>query len=466
MDRLLLAPAERFRLGAEARRKVPPESHAVLPVEGARDPVLVVAGQMPSRVPELVPIRHARMAASPFAFFRGGAAVMAADLARTPVSGLYVQLCGDAHLSNFGMFASPERRLVFDINDFDETLPGPWEWDVKRLAASIVVAGRQNGFPRKKVRAAVLATVRGYRDAMADFARLGNLELWYARVDVLALREQLAGELGKRATKRLDKTIDRARRRDHRHSLEKLTEVVDGGRRIVDAPPLVVRAGTLVPEGDDTQITATIDALVQDYAGRLDPGYRELVRSYRVVDMARKVVGVGSVGTRCWIVYLQGRDESDPLFLQVKEAQPSVLAAHLGPTAEENEGARVVSGQRVMQAAGDVFLGWQRTVGMDGVTRDFYVRQLGDWKGSVEVEQLVPKGLGFYGRLCAWTLARAHARSGDRIAIAGYLDDGDAFPAAVADFAEAYADLNAGDHAAFTDAVRRGDLPAMEGAPT
>jgi uncharacterized protein (DUF2252 family) len=466
MDHPFQTPAERFRLGAEARRKVPAESHAELPTDRARDPVRVLTDQIPSRVAELVPIRHARMMASPFSFYRGGAAVMAGDLAPTPVSGFYVQLCGDAHLSNFGMFASPERRLVFDINDFDETLPGPWEWDLKRLATSIAVAGRQNGLPRKKVRAAVVATVRGYRDTVAHFAELGNLEVWYAKVDVLALREQLSGELGKRAAKRLDKTIDRARRRDHRHSLEKLTEVVDGGRRIIDAPPLVVRAGTLVPEADPEQIRAMIGAVVQDYAGRLEPGHRELVRSYELVDLARKVVGVGSVGTRCWIVYLRGRDDNDPLFLQVKEAQPSVLAAHLGPTAEKNEAARVVSGQRVMQATGDVFLGWTRTRGMDGVTRDFYVRQLNDWKGSVAVEELVPRGLALYGRLCAWTLARAHARSGDRIAVAGYLDDGDAFPHAIADFAEAYADLNERDHAAFSAAVRRGDLPAATGALT
>jgi uncharacterized protein (DUF2252 family) len=466
MGRQSPTPRERIRLGEKARRRVPPESHAELPARDDRDPVRVIADQMPSRIPELIPIRHARMMASPFAFYRGGAAIMAGDLARTPVSGFDVQLCGDAHLSNFGMFASPERRLVFDINDFDETLPGPWEWDVKRLAASIVVAGRENGFSRKQVRGAALATVRSYRDGMAHFAGLGNLELWYARVDVLALREQMADELGDRAARRVDKAIDRARTRDHRHSLAKLTEVVDGERRITDAPPLVVRAGTLVPDVDPVELAARIEKIVHSYADRLQPGYRELVRSYEFVDLARKVVGVGSVGTRCWIVYLRGRDDVDPLFLQVKEAQPSVLAAHLRPTTEVNEGARVVSGQRIMQATGDVFLGWEQVAGTDGVTRDFYVRQLGDWKGSVSVEKMVPEGLRLYGRLCAWTLARAHARSGDRIAIAGYLGDDDAFPEAVADFAEAYAGLNERDHSAFTDAVHRGELPAAEIVPT
>ncbi|GAA1635134.1 DUF2252 domain-containing protein [Georgenia ruanii] len=452
-------PEERSRAGELARTRVPPASHAELPTED-RDPVGVLAAQMPSRLPDLVPIRHARMLASPFAFYRGGAAVMAADLVRTPASGFTAQLCGDAHLVNFGMFASPERRLLFDINDFDETFPGPWEWDVKRLTASIVVAGRENGFSAKEVRRAAMATVRGYRDAMAEFAELGNLEVWYARVDVAQQREQVADGLGKRAGKRVDKAIARARGRDHRHVLAKLTEVVDGGRRIVDAPPLVVRLSSLEPEVQADEIAAQVQSLVRSYAQSLEPGYRELMDSYTFVDMARKVVGVGSVGTRCWIVLLQGRDGNDPLFLQIKEAQQSVLAAHLDPITERHEGRRVVAGQRIMQAAGDVFLGFDRTVGLDGRTRDFYVRQLNDWKGSLEVEKMVPEGMRLYGRLCAWTLARAHARSGDRIAIAAYLGDGDEFAAAVTDFATAYTDLNARDFAAFGDAVAAGRLPA------
>ena len=455
----LATPEERSRAGELARTQVPPASHAELPTED-RDPVGVLAAQMPSRLPDLVPIRHARMLASAFAFYRGGAAVMAADLVRTPASGFTAQLCGDAHLVNFGMFASPERRLLFDINDFDETFPGPWEWDVKRLAASIVVAGRGIGFSAKQVRRAVVATVRGYRDAMARFAALGNLEVWYARVDVAQAREEMADELGKRGGQRVDKAMARARRSDHRHVLAKLTEAVDGGRRIVDAPPLVVRLSSLTPEVQADEIAAKVEGLVRHYAQSLEPGYRELVDSYTFVDMARKVVGVGSVGTRCWIVLLRGRDGADPLFLQVKEAQQSVLAAHLDPITERHEGRRVVAGQRIMQAAGDVFLGFDRVVGLDGQTRDFYVRQLNDWKGSVDVEKMVPEGLRLYGRLCGWTLARAHARSGDRIAIAAYLGDDDEFVHAVADFATAYADLTERDYAAFGEAVAAGRLPA------
>ncbi|MFD1505784.1 DUF2252 domain-containing protein [Georgenia yuyongxinii] len=456
------SPAARADAGRQARTRVPPASHAELPTDGRPGGVAVLTGQIPSRLPELVPIRHARMLTSPFAFYRGGAAIMAGDLARTPVSGFTAQLCGDAHLSNFGMFASPERALVFDINDFDETLPGPWEWDLKRLAASLVVAGRQNGFRRKEIRRTVVESVRAYRDAMAGFAAMSNLDVWYTRVDVALLRQRMARELGKRAGKRVDKGIAKARLRDHRHTLAKLTEVVDGERHIVDAPPLVVRVSSLVLEATADQIEDVVTGMVHSYASSLAPGYRELVRSYTFVDMARKVVGVGSVGTRCWIVLLRGRDDDDPLFLQVKEAQPSVLAAHLGPTTESNEGARVVAGQRIMQAAADAFLGWDRVAGIDGTSRDFYVRQLRDWKGAVEVERMAPEGMRLYGRLCAWTLARAHARSGDRIAIAAYLGDDDVLPQAVADFADAYADLNEHDFADFAAAVARGDLAAAE----
>jgi uncharacterized protein (DUF2252 family) len=425
----------------------------------------VLAAQIPSRLPDLVPIRHARMLVSPFTFYRGAAAVMAADLARTPVSGIDAQLCGDAHLSNFGMFASPERHLMFDLNDFDETYRGPWEWDLKRLAASLVVAGRANDFTEKQSRKAVLECVRRYQLAMSSFAGVGNLEVWYARADVEDVRRRLAGELGKDMSKRLDKLVAKARSRDQRQALAKLTEVVDGRRRIISDPPTVVRLDDLLSGMSHDTMEDAVQGLVEDYADSLQPGTRELVRSFTVVDMARKVVGVGSVGTRCWIVLLRGRDDDDPLFLQVKEAQPSVLAAHLGGGDHQNEGARVVAGQRLMQATSDIFLGWHRAAGIDGQERDFYVRQLRDWKGSVEVEGAAPQGLRIYGQLCAWTLARAHARSGDRIAIAAYLGDDDRFAQAVADFATAYADLNEQDHAAFGQAVDRGDLTAAA-APT
>ena len=443
---------------------MPPEEHARLETAG-RDPVRVLTDQIPSRLPDLVPLRHARMLVSPFTFYRGAAAVMAADLARTPVSGIHTQLCGDAHLSNFGVFASPERHLVVDVNDFDETFRGPWEWDLKRLAASLVVAARANDFPEKQARKAVLDCVRRYQVAMGTFAGLGNLEVWYARADVEDLRRRLAGELDKPMTRRLDKGVAKARSRDHRHTLAKLTEVVDGRRRIISDPPTVMRLGDLLPGMSHDEVEDAVQGLVEDYADSLPPGSRELVRSFTVVDMARKVVGVGSVGTRCWIVLLRGRDDDDPLFLQVKEAQRSVLAAHLGAGEHPNEGARVVAGQRLMQATGDLFLGWQRAAGIDGQERDFYVRQLHDWKGSVEVEGMTPKGLRIYGQLCAWTLARAHARSGDRIAIAAYLGEDDELARAMAEFATAYADLNEQDHAAFGRAVERGDLVAAA-APT
>ncbi|MGZ8741790.1 MAG: DUF2252 domain-containing protein [Nocardioides sp.] len=459
------APSERARTGSEARMRVPPESLAELNTADRPSPVRVLGAQMPSRVPELVPIRHTRMMATPFTFYRGAAAIMAGDLAGTPVSGLDVRLCGDAHLSNFGIFASPERALLFDINDFDETYPGPWEWDVKRLAASLVVAGRENGFTEEQTRKIVTAAVRRYRDAMKSFADMGNLALWYSRIDVAEAQRLLTDQLDSRFRKRLDKTVAKARSRDHMRSLDKLTEVVDGQRRIIADPPVVLPISQLAPGMGREEVESTVEGILRDYAESLDPGQRELVGSYTFVDMARKAVGVGSVGTRCWIVLMRGRDDDDPLFLQVKEAQQSVLAPHLGESPHATEGERVVAGQRIMQAAGDAFLGWHRTTGLDGMARDFYVRQLHDWKGSATVETLTPKGLRLYGEFCSWTLARAHARSGDRIAIAAYLGDDDRLPKALADFAHAYADLNERDHTTFAAAVEAGELPGAASSP-
>jgi uncharacterized protein (DUF2252 family) len=447
------SPEVQADLGREARADVPLEAHAGLSTEDRPDPVAVLADQIPGRVRELIPLRHARMLASPFAFYRGGAAVMAADLARLPSSGLTVQLCGDAHLSNFGMFASPERRMVFDVNDFDETLPGPFEWDVKRLAASIVVASRQNGFSPKKTQRAVLAALRRYQTAMASFAGMGNLEVWYAGLDVAQAEQDPDLVLDKAMRARLDKSVRKARGRNHLRSLGKLTEVVDGHRRFRADPPLLVPLRDVLPEAVEGEMASTLKAMIQEYAASLEPGVRELVRSYDFVDMARKVVGVGSVGTRCWVVMMLGRDENDPLFLQVKEAQPSVLSAHLGQGVHRNQGARVVAGQRIMQASGDIFLGSHRVLAPDGVQRDFYIRQLQDWKGSLDVERMVPHGLRAYAETCAWTLARAHARSGDRIAIAAYLGDDDVFAESVARFATSYAALNDRDFARFGEAV-------------
>ena len=450
------AAETRARLGAQMRTRVPAESHAELDTTGRPDPVQVLADEIPSRLQELVPLRHSRMLTSPFAFFRGGAGVMAGDLARQPNTGLTAQLCGDAHLSNFGMFASPERHLLFDVNDFDETLPGPWEWDVKRLAASLAVAARQNGYADKQARKIVLAAVRRYQLAMHAFAELGNLAVWYARVDVDQLQAELGADLSKTMSKRLDRTIKKARGRDHLRSLNKLTAVVDGRRRFVADPPLLVPLSQVVTDRSEEETAAEVKGMVRQYSGTLPPGPRELVRSYDFVDMARKVVGVGSVGTRCWVILLIGRDENDPLFLQVKEAEASALAPFL-PRANHSgsQGVRVVTGQRIMQATSDIFLGSQTVVGIDGVSRDFYLRQLQDWKGSLPVEAMIPKGMRLYGELCAWTLARAHARSGDRIAIASYLGHDDAFAHAVEAFAQAYADLNEQDYARFAAVARR-----------
>ena len=451
----LQSPADRARVGRETRRRVPPEAHAALEDRDGTAAVTILREQDATRVPELVPLRHQRMSASAFTFFRGAAAVMADDLARTPVTGLEAQLCGDAHLSNFGMFASPERNLLFDVNDFDETHRGPWEWDLKRLAASLVIAGGSNGFTGKQTRRITVAAVRRYGEAMSHFASMGNLALWNSRTGLDEAERLLSPELNTKFRKRMVKSAGKARTHDNLRALAKLTEVIDGRRRIISDPPTVVPISELAADMGRAEVEALARHVLGEYSRTLDPAHRRLVESYTFVDMARKVVGVGSVGTRCWIVLLRGADDDDPLFLQLKEAQPSVLAAHLGPAPAANHGERVVVGQRIMQAAGDVFLGWQRSTGLDGVPRDFYVRQLRDWKGSVSPETLSPKGLRLYAELCAWTLARGHARSGDRIALAAYIgDDGD-LAEAVSGFAHAYAALNDSDCAEFRRAMTR-----------
>jgi uncharacterized protein (DUF2252 family) len=429
------------------------------------DPVDLLEEQAGTRVPELVPIRYGRMLASPFAFYRGGALIMASDLSGTPVSGLRVQLCGDAHLSNFGVFASPERNLVFDINDFDETAPGPWEWDVKRLAASFVIAGRDLGFSDADRRMVVLATVRSYREAMAAFAGMRNLEVWYSLLSVEeAFREFSAGVDPKRL-KKAEADIAKARTKDSMQAFEKLTHLVDGEPRIISDPPLIVPVEELLPADRDRQaIQEEIRTLMRMYRRTLETDRRHLLEGFRYVDLARKVVGVGSVGTRAWIALLLGTDEQDPLFLQIKEAQRSVLERFVGKSEYTNSGQRVCAGQRLMQATSDIFLGWQHTTsGVDGQERDFYVRQLKDWKGSFAVEGAVPAGAAAYGKACGWTLARAHARSGDRIAIASYLGTGDVFDQAIATFAEAYADQNERDYQALKDAVQSGRITAETG---
>jgi len=453
-------PETRAAAGRDARKMTPPESHAEFaPAAGRPDPVGILQAQDADRLPELVPIRHGRMGLSPFAFLRGSAAVMAADLAAAPSTGLTVQLCGDAHLMNFGLFGSPERRLVFDINDFDETWPGPWEWDVKRLAASLAVAGRTNGYGRKVRRGLVLAMAGRYRLAMAEFAAMRDLDVWYARADVDDLVGTLGAQLDKTRRKRLEQVRTKAMTRDSLQAYKKLTAVVDGSRRIVADPPLVVPVRDLVPEMQWQELADQLRGLLGGYRESLPDDRRHLFDRYEFVDMARKVVGVGSVGTRCWIVLLAGRDEHDPLLLQVKEAGQSVLAT----VPAEHEGRRVVVGQRLMQAVSDIFLGWQRTPGFDGRARDFYVRQLRDWKGAVDAEEMEPGGMRDYAALCGWTLARAHARTGDRIAIAAYLGDDAVVDNALADFAEKYADQTERDHAALAAAVRDGRVTAQPG---
>jgi uncharacterized protein (DUF2252 family) len=390
---------------------------------------------------------------------------MASDLATTPVSGIAVQACGDAHLSNFGLFGSAERRLMFDVNDFDETLPGPWEWDVKRLAASLEVAGRENQFPAKQRREIVMAAVAQYRQAMRNFAGMTSLEVWYAHADIDQLRAQFNTQLQERQKKLLDKGLAKARTRDSMQELGKLTRMVDGRPRIISDPPLLVPIDELMPaERDRDSVEEELKGLIAKYQRTLETDRRFLLQQFEFCDMARKVVGVGSVGTRCWIILMIGRNEADPLFLQVKEAEASVLSRFVGASKYANQGQRVVAGQRLMQAASDIFLGWQRNpAGMDGQPRDFYVRQLRDWKFSIEIGLLRPEGLQMYGALCGWTLARAHARSGDRIAIAAYLGNSGVFDRAITKFAAAYADQNERDYQSLVDAVKSGRIAAEHG---
>jgi uncharacterized protein (DUF2252 family) len=391
------------------------------------------------------------MMASPFAFLRGSAIVMAQDLAGTPKSSIQAQLCGDAHLSNFGAYASPERALLFDLNDFDETLPGPWEWDVKRLAVSFVVAGRDNGFDAADCRNAARAVTASYRQRMTEFSQIGELEVWYSRIGEEEIKGLLTeARAGKKTTKKVSKNVQKARGRDSLQALSKLTKIVDGHRNIIDDPPLLVR----IPEGDELRVQ--INAILESYKRSLQEDRRRLLERYRFVDAARKIVGVGSVGTRAYVVLLEGRDRDDPLFLQVKEAGASVLERYVEPSPYEHHGHRVVAGQRLMQAASDIFLGWFR--GTEG--RDFYWRQLKDMKGSAKVESMSADELALYGGLCGWALARAHARSGDRVQIAAYLGKSERFDVAVADFAVAYADQNERDHAALCAAVKAGRVEA------
>jgi uncharacterized protein (DUF2252 family) len=459
-----LSPAEHAARGKAARAAVPRTSHSTwIPSADRSNPVDLLEEQSASRVPELVPIRYGRMLVSPFTFYRGGARIMAADLARTPVSGLCVQLCGDAHLSNFGGFASPERRMVFDINDFDETLPGPWEWDVKRLAASFEIAGRDQQFSEAQRRTAVLDVVRAYREAMLSFAEMRDLDVWNSHLDIQELLPQIEKAVGSKQTKALEQNLSKAHTKDSMRALQKLTHLVDGEPKIISNPPLLVPATELFTEIEAKKLNDSIRRLLRQYRASLQNDRRVLVERFRLADMGRKVVGVGSVGTRAWILLMLGRDDQDPLFLQVKEADASVLEAFVGASAFKNHGQRVVEGQRLMQASSDIFLGWITVTGVDGVKRDYYVRQLWDWKASADIEGVTPKALRTYAQMCGWTLARAHARSGDRVAMAAYLGSGASFDVALADFSAAYADQNEADYEVFKAAVADGRLQAQTG---
>jgi uncharacterized protein (DUF2252 family) len=478
---------ERQAKGRQASDQTPPSSHSGWhPAADRPDPVALLEEQDLTREQDLVPVRHGRMMVSPFTFYRGGAKIMAADLKDTPVAGLNAQLCGDAHLSNFGLFASPERRLLFDLNDFDETLPGPFEWDVKRMAASFMIAARNNGFSKAEARAATQASVTAYREAMADFAKMPTMDIWYSHLDEdelrAALRSALAGrkkevkgakgkkgkkdaeqeKLAKRAQRVADQTAAKAHTRDSLSALSKLGELAGGQYQIVSQPPVIIPARDLAATYglSPDEVMPVIRDQFRAYRATLQADRRHLLEQFEIVDAARKVVGVGSVGTRAFIVLLLGRDAQDPLFLQIKEATASVLEAYLPKSRFRQHGQRVVEGQRMMQAASDIYLGW--TKGLD-VNRHFYWRQLRDMKGSVVVETLLPLGLAFYGGICGWTMARAHARSGDPVAIAAYLGASDAFDKSITDFSQRYADQNEQDYEAFVKAVQSGRIQAIEG---
>ena len=460
-----LTRAERAARGKAARAEAPRSSHGVFEPEPNRpDPIQLLERQAQARVPELVPIRYGRMLTSPFAFYRGAALIMASDLSATPRSGLIVQCCGDAHLSNFGVFASPERRLIFDINDFDETLPGPWEWDVKRLAASMLIAAQHNGFTVKQRQQVVLDAVEEYRTAMASFAVMKNLEVWYAHFDVEAAVGEFGSQFSPKVAKPGEKAVAKARTRDSMSAFSKLAHEVDGEVRIVADPPLIVPIDDLAQGMERDEVFDGLHELLRSYRGALQYDRRVLLEQFELVDFARKVVGVGSVGTRAWIALLLGLDgPQDPLFLQLKEAQASVLEEFTHPSTFDSHGERVVTGQRLMQASSDIFLGWLHVESGPEAGRDFYGRQLRDWKGSAEIEQMVPQGMAAYGRLCGWTLARAHARSGDRVAIASYLGKGNSFDRAIVAFSTAYAEQNARDYKELQSAVESGRITAETG---
>ena len=456
--------ADRAASGKTTRARVPRSALGEWqPPADRPHPVALLEEQAASRVPELVPIRYGRMLVSPFTFYRGAAYLMASDLAGTPTTGLQAQLCGDAHLSNFGAFAAPDRRLVFSLNDFDETLPGPFEWDVKRLVASFAVAGRDRGFDTGQRKAINLATVRAYREAIRNMAQMRTLDLWYARLEMDEIRAQVQTQRNARERKQFERNVAKARAKDSMKAFSKLVQIVDGRPRLIGDPPLIVPIQDLFADLDYHEVEEQMQALLRSYRRTLQGDHRHLLERFNYADAARKVVGVGSVGTRAWVVLMLGRDDGDPLFLQAKEAQTSVLEPFLGKSKYANHGQRVVHGQRLMQSTSDIMLGWVSSTDPAGVSRDFYIRQLWDGKGSALVDTMKPSAMTAYAGLCGWTLARAHARSGDAVAIASYLGSGDSFDRAMALFAESYADQNEADYAVLKQAVDEGKIASEVG---
>jgi uncharacterized protein (DUF2252 family) len=457
-------PEERAAYGRQVRADVPRSRHGEWkPTPGRTDPLEILALQGTTRIPDLVPIRYGRMAASPFAFFRGAAAVMASDLASERQTGLGVQLCGDAHLSNFGGFASPERDLIFDVNDFDETIPGPFEWDLKRLAASLEIAARSRDFDKPTRSSIVAQSSSSYRTAMWEFAGMRDLDIWYSRLDAAAIMERWGAQARRKVIDLFQHQVTKAQSKDHLAALAKLTTEVDGQLKFVSNPPLLVPAEDVFTDVYSNHTLARLLGALSEYRLTLTGDLQRLLDKYEFTDLARKVVGVGSVGTRCWVAAFVGRDRADPLVLQIKEAEAAVGEAFLPKSPYTHQGQRVVEGQRLMQGASDIFLGWDRFTGDDGISRDFYVRQLWDWKLSASIEQMPSDMLGIYAQMCGWTLARAHARSGDAIAVSSYLGRGDRFDIALGKFAASYADQNERDFAALTEAIATGRIPAVSG---
>jgi hypothetical protein len=457
-----LTTAERAAIGKAARKASPRVSHAEWsPSQRTLDPLALLEEQATARVPRLVPIRYGRMAVSPFSYYRGAALPMAADLATVPRSGLEVQLCGDAHLANFGGFASPERDLVFDVNDFDETHPGPFEWDVKRLATSLEIAGRSRGFDSQTNRKIVLDAASTYRSTIRQFARLNKLDVWYAKLDLPAIMKIWGQEASEATLTSMKQAVAKATSKDRLKARDKLTHLVNGELEFLSDPPLLVPIEDLFSEPDEAnRLEATLSRALESYRHTLSSDRKALLDTFRYVAIAQKVVGVGSVGTRCWVALFVGKDNDDPLFLQVKQADPSVLERFTSPSKLPHSGQRVVEGQRLMQTASDIFLGWQRLIELDGRPRDYYVRQLWDWKASVSIDTMDPKALCVYGGICAWTLARAHARSGDPVALGAYLGASATFDQSIADFSLSYADQNEVDHQSLVDAIASGNIPA------